>query len=85
MRDELRHRALRDDLIALSPMQQTAQPVEHTVLCVRASFGSKGIAGVIPETAREVLSDISVALFLGAVHQDFHAVIELGNTIDGQQ
>ena len=66
-------------------MQQTAQPTEHAVLCICAPFGSKGIAVVVPETTREVLPDISIALRLGAVQQDFYTVIELGYTIDGQK
>ena len=85
MGDELRHSAFRDDLIALPPMQQPAQPAEHAVLCIRAPIGSKGIAVVVPEATREVLPDISVTLRLSAVQQDFHTVIKLGYTIDGQQ
>ena len=66
-------------------MQKTAQPAEHAVLCIRAPISTKGIATIIPETTREVLPDVPIALCLGAVHQDFYTIIELGYTIDGQQ
>lgn len=67
MRDELRHTAFGDNLIALSPMQQTAQPAEHAVFCSSAPFSGESIATVVPESAGEVLAHVAVALFFGSV------------------
>lgn len=85
IRYKLRHCAFADDLITLSPVQQTAEPTEHAVLRICAPFSCKSISAVIPEAAREILPHIAVALCFRAIQQDFHTIIKLRNAIDGQQ
>ena len=83
-RNELGHLALGNYLVALTPVEQSAQPVEHIVLGWRAALGGKGILVVTGETAREVFTYVAVGDFLGAVHQDLGAVIQLRNALDGE-
>ena len=71
--------------MALTPMEQPAQPVEHGILFGRAALWRERAALVARETAREILADVAVGHGLRAVHEHLRAVIELRNAVDGEQ
>ena len=85
LRTELGLLALGNHLIALTPVQQVAEPVEHLVFCLRSSFGSKGIVLITSPTAREVLAYIAIGHALGTIHQHLCTIIELRSAIDGKK
>ena len=83
--DELGLRAVRNDFVALSPMKQTAGPIEHGILGCRASLAGEFVCLIIRETTGEVFADITIGYFLRAIHQDFRTVIELRCSVHRQQ
>lgn len=83
--NKLRLSAFDDDLVALSPMQESACPLEHLLFSVGTSVLRKGVMGVIGESTREVLTDITVRHFFRTVHQNLRTIIDLGYAVDGQQ
>ena len=85
IRNKLRLLALRDDLVALSPMQKSTCPLEHLLFSFGTSLFRKGVMRIIRESARDVFTDITVRHFFRTVHQNFRTIIELRNAIDSQQ
>ena len=85
LRTELGLLALGNHFIALTPVQQVAEPVEHLVLCLSSALCRKGIVLVTSPTAREVLAYIAIGYTLGTVHQHLCTIIELRSAIDGQK
>ena len=83
--DELSLRSGSDHLVALAPVEQSGEPVEHCVLLSRASLACEGIVAVALEASGEVLAHVAVGLLLGAVHQYFGAVVELRGAVHGEQ
>ena len=83
--DELRLFALDDNIIALTPMEQTAEPVEHGVLGLCASLAGKAVLCVARETAGEILAHITVGYSLCSVHQNFCTIIKLRSAVDSEQ
>ena len=66
-------------------MQQSAGPLEHALLGLRATLFGEGIMRIARETAGEVLTYVSVGLLLGAVHQNLRTVVELWDAVYGEQ
>ena len=83
--DELRLLSLADEVVALTPVEQFALPLEHGVLGLGAALGGEAVMCVAGKTAGEVLAHIAVGDLLGAVHQHLCAVIELRDTVHRQQ
>ena len=85
LRTELSLLALGNHFIALTPVQQVAEPVEHLVLCLSSALCRKGIVLVTSPTAREVLAHIAIGHTLGTVHQHLCTIIELRSAVDGKK
>ena len=81
--DELRLAALDDEGIALTPMEESGEPVEHGVLSGCASYSGEAVVGVARESAREVAADIAIGDLLRTVHEHLGAVVELWGAVDG--
>ena len=85
LRTELGLLALGNHFIALAPVQQVAEPVEHLVFCLCSTLCSKGIVLITSPTAREVLAYIAIGYTLGTVHQHLCTIIELRSAVDGKK
>ena len=83
--DELYLLATDDGLVALTPVEQTAQSAEHGIFGLCTSFFGEGIVGVAWETAREVLTHIAVGTCLRAVHHNLCAIVQLRYALHSQQ
>ena len=83
--DELCLLSLADEVVALTPVEQFALPLEHGVLGLGAALGGEAVVRVTGETAGEVASYIAVGDLLGAVHQHLCTVVELWDAIHRQQ
>ena len=77
--------ALGDNLVALTPMEQAREPVEHLVLGFGATLSGKLIYCITRESAREILAHVAIGNLLSAVHQYLCTIIELRYAIDGEQ
>ena len=83
--NKLRLVATDDGLIALTPLQQSAEPVEHGVLGLRAPLLGEGVMLVTREPSGEVLAHIAISHLLSTIHQYLRTVIQLWNALYRQQ
>ena len=67
--------ALDDDIVALTPVEQAAEPVEHGILCLGASLTGKAVLGVAGESTGEVFAHVAVGDVLCTVHQHLCSIV----------